>query len=101
MELDTATLTLRRGNSAPQQMSQSLYRLLVTFIKAPNQTISKRDLLKQLTADSEPANDNSLKVSITRLRKLVHELGVTDPLIVHDRTKGYSLNAQVRTKILG
>lgn len=71
------------------------YRLLVTFVRSPQRTFSKHDLIDRLWSDSSPT-DAVVKAHIKSLRQKLEQAGASKELVQTVYGFGYRLNANAR-----
>ncbi len=66
------------------------FSLLLYLLKNINKIVSRDTLLEILWSDTDFIDDNTLSVNVTRLRKRLEEVGITDA-IETKRGQGYML----------
>ena len=73
------------------------YRLLLAFMKNPEQILSRASILQELwDVDGDFIDDSSLSVYIRRLREKIEDAAGEPTYIVTNRGSGYSWNCKVR-----
>ncbi|WP_035291912.1 MULTISPECIES: response regulator transcription factor [Clostridiaceae] len=72
------------------QLSKNEFSLLLHFVKNINKIVSRDTLLEILWSDTDFIDDNTLSVNVTRLRKRLEEVGITNA-IETKRGQGYML----------
>lgn len=72
------------------ELSKREFQLLYCLLKKANSIVPREELLEQLWDDVEFVDDNTLSVNITRLRKRLEEIGITDA-IETKRGQGYCI----------
>ncbi|WZY00007.1 response regulator transcription factor [Bacillus sp. FSL W7-1360] len=73
------------------ELTKNEARLFARLADTPNQIVSRDDLLEALWDEVHFVDDNTLSVNVTRMRKRLSELGITDA-IQTVRGQGYRLN---------
>ncbi len=93
-ELNTGTRRLTSPQSAKIELTNGEYSLLVTFLRAPRQILSRDQLLegRRLHAD---IFDRSIDVQILRLRRKIEENPNEPKLIRTERGVGYYFESDV------
>jgi DNA-binding response OmpR family regulator len=74
------------------ELSKKEFQLLHSLLKSVNKIVSRETLLEVLWNDVDFVDDNTLSVNITRVRKRLEELGITD-VIETKRGQGYKIAA--------
>lgn len=72
------------------ELSKKEFGLLYILISNLNEIVSREILLEELWDDVDFVDDNTLSVNITRLRKRLEEIGITET-IQTKRGQGYSM----------
>ncbi|GIP35724.1 response regulator transcription factor [Paenibacillus sp. J2TS4] len=89
LQLDrTKNLIQWKGNKS--SLSQNEFRLLDCLAQKVGQIVTREELLEELWDDAHFVDDNTLTVNVTRVRKKLEELGITDA-IETVRGQGYRL----------
>lgn len=70
------------------ELSKNEFALLLYLAKNINKIVSRDTLLEVLWSDTEFIDDNTLSVNVTRVRKRLEEVGITDA-IETKRGQGY------------
>ncbi|QBD86480.1 response regulator transcription factor [Clostridium tetani] len=70
------------------ELSKNEFSLLLHFVKNINKIVSRDTLLGILWSDTDFIDDNTLSVNVTRLRKRLEEIGITNA-IETKRGQGY------------
>lgn len=74
------------------ELSNKEFQLLHLLLKSVNKIVSREILLEVLWNDINFVDDNTLSVNMTRVRKRLEELGITD-VIETKRGQGYRIAA--------
>jgi DNA-binding response OmpR family regulator len=77
-------------NGKKTELSKNEFSLMLHLLKNVNKIVSRDSLLEILWSDTEFIDDNTLSVNVTRVRKRLEEVGITDA-IVTKRGQGYAL----------
>lgn len=88
-QLDEKTNVLYVGNNAIS-LSENEGMIMQLLVKGAPSVVSKEDLFNQLWGSSEYVDENILQVNMTRLRKTLEEVGLSNR-IKTVRGKGYQL----------
>ncbi len=72
------------------ELSKNEFSLLLYLVKNVNKIVSRDTLLEILWSDTDFIDDNTLSVNVTRLRKKLEEVGITNA-IETKRGQGYML----------
>ncbi|MGL4343997.1 MAG: response regulator transcription factor [Cellulosilyticaceae bacterium] len=70
------------------ELTKNEQRILTLLMRSKGTIVSRDDIMNELWQSDEFVDDNTLTVNITRLRKKLEELGVTDYLMTK-RGQGY------------
>ena len=81
---------LLQFNGRKTELSKNEYSLLLHLLKNINKIVSRDTLLEILWNDTDFIDDNTLSVNVTRLRKRLEEVGITNA-IETKRGQGYML----------
>ncbi|MBP1865818.1 DNA-binding response OmpR family regulator [Clostridium tetanomorphum] len=76
--------------SKKTELSKNEFSLLLYLLKNINKIVSRDTLLEILWSDTDFIDDNTLSVNVTRLRKKLEEVGITNA-IETKRGQGYIL----------
>jgi two-component system, OmpR family, response regulator len=96
-ELNVRLRQLRSPQGATIPLTNSEFNLLVAFLAAPRQVLSREQLLDLSRLHNDEVYDRSVDVQVGRLRKKVAASSTGDPLIRTERGAGYVLAAAVET----
>lgn len=88
LSLEDATLTNGRHKI---QLTKNEFRILQILLENTGSIVSREMLMKRLWDNELFVDDNTLTVNITRIRKKIEELGVTD-LIRTQKGMGYVID---------
>ncbi|KOF58036.1 transcriptional regulator [Clostridium sp. DMHC 10] len=72
------------------ELSKKEFQLLYMLLKNVNKIVSRETLLEVLWNDVDFVDDNTLSVNMTRVRKRLEDIGITD-VIETKRGQGYKL----------
>lgn len=78
-------------NDAKLELTKKEFLLFQRLAESPNAIVSRDELLETLWDEVDFVDDNTLSVNVTRLRKRLQELGITDA-IQTIRGQGYRLD---------
>jgi len=95
-ELNTGLRRLRAPDGRPVELTNSEYALLVAFLRAPRQVLS-RDALLESSRLHDDIYDRSIDVQILRLRRKIEARPNEPALIRTERGAGYFLDTAVET----
>ncbi|MGL4282687.1 MAG: winged helix-turn-helix domain-containing protein, partial [Eubacterium aggregans] len=85
--LSTKELTLSYQDDR-LELTKNEYRILKVLMEHPGQVISRDQLMEKLWETDRYIDDNTLTVNVTRLRKRLAEIGLTN-FITTKRGLGY------------
>lgn len=88
LNLEDATL-LYRGTKA--ELTKNEFKILQILMENPGSIVSREMLMKRLWDNELFIDDNTLTVNITRIRKKLEDLGITD-LIRTQKGMGYIID---------
>jgi DNA-binding response OmpR family regulator len=95
-ELNTGTRRLKSPDGRNVDLTNSEYALLVAFLRAPQQILT-RDQLLESSRLHDDIYDRSIDVQILRLRRKIEESPNQPKLIRTERGSGYYLDSPVET----
>ncbi len=72
------------------ELSKKEFQLLYSLLKNENKIVSRESLLEVLWNDVDFVDDNTLSVNMTRVRKRLEEIGITN-VIETKRGQGYKI----------
>ncbi|WPC39597.1 response regulator transcription factor [Clostridium sp. JS66] len=72
------------------ELSKKEFQLLYSLLKNENKIVSRESLLEVLWNDIDFVDDNTLSVNMTRVRKRLEEIGITN-VIETKRGQGYKI----------
>jgi DNA-binding response OmpR family regulator len=90
LELDTRTLTARRGGTQIRLTARE-YALLEYLMRNPERVVSRTQILEHVWDDNFDPVANAVDVLVGRLRRRIHSEG-QEPLIHTVRSRGYVLS---------
>ncbi|HEY9680548.1 MAG TPA: response regulator transcription factor [Oculatellaceae cyanobacterium] len=88
--LNTATCEVRNGDTTVT-LTPTEFRMLAHFLRNPNRTFSKDELINRLWLPDEAPTDHVVKAHIKGLRKALVQAGVTTSMIETVYGFGYRL----------
>ncbi len=89
--LSKKTMTLTHGGLS-LELSKNEYKILSLLLSRIGQYVSREEILEALWDDASFVDDNTLTVNISRVKKKLHELRLTDSILTK-RGMGYAFNA--------
>ena len=72
------------------ELTKNEYRILQVLMEQKGRVVSREDIMVKLWEDDSFVDDNTLTVNVTRLRKKLEKMGVTD-FIVTKKGIGYMI----------
>ncbi|HEY3933574.1 MAG TPA: response regulator transcription factor [Gemmatimonadales bacterium] len=90
LELDTRSLTARRGGASIRLTARE-YALLEYLMRNPERVVSRTQILEHVWDDNFDPVGNAVDVLVGRLRRRIHSDG-QEPLIHTIRSRGYILS---------
>ena len=94
-ELDTRLRRLTSPAGEPVRLTVAEYNLLSAFLHAPQQVLSREQLIAASRVHRDEIYDRSVDVMILRLRRKLEQEPHAPRIIVTERGVGYSLNVPV------
>jgi two-component system, OmpR family, response regulator len=88
-ELDLRTRRLRTPDGQPMALTAGEFNLLVAFVRAPQQVLSREQLLAATRVHDEEVFDRSIDIQILRLRRKLETDPSNPALIRTERGAGY------------
>lgn len=76
------------------ELSKTEYKLMKAFLASPDRVIKREELLEAIWDDREFVDDNTLTVNITRIKKKLEDMGVSEA-IKTKRGVGYIFSSAV------
>ncbi|MPM99107.1 Response regulator protein GraR [bioreactor metagenome] len=72
------------------ELSKKEFQLLYSLLKSADKIVSRETLLEVLWSDVDFVDDNTLSVNMTRVRKRLEDLGISE-VIETKRGQGYKI----------
>ena len=94
LNLDDTTATVL---GEKLELTKNEFLILKTLMEAPGKVISREIIMERLWGDEEFVDDNTLTVNVTRIRKKIESLGLSN-FIVTKRGMGYIVGEEGTNK---
>ncbi|KQU85457.1 two-component system response regulator [Ensifer sp. Root31] len=98
--VSTRNRQLRRTSGEEVKLTSTEFNLLVAFLEAPRQILSREQLLLATRVHDQEIYDRSVDVLILRLRRKLEIDASTPSYIKTERGIGYMFNAEVHSETL-